>query len=690
MQERTVLDQFHLHLSRSPDADAVLWPGGRLTYRDLDQLASSIAARLPDDGTVARSQIPIVGRRSAALVAGLIAIAKAGATAVPIDHSQPPARVLRIIEQAHATIVVNATPEPLAVPDTAVIAVDTRVGQSPRLRQAMQGVAGNDAAYIIFTSGTTGTPKGVVVEHRSLAHLIAWHNAHFEMNPTCRTTLIGGVGFDVTQWEIWSPLAAGASIHILEDSDRANPGALLRFYTKHAITHAYVPTVLVPSVVRAPQPPGLKLRYLFTAGEALHPLATDHLSYTVVDYYGPTEATIFSTYHVLGPGAEHRPASIGVPIAGVEAFVVDESLNDVPSGVAGELCLAGIGVARGYLDDPDLTDQRFVRHAHQGQRLYRTGDIARRLPDGTLQFLGRGDSQVKIRGHRVELGEIESTLMRHPSVDATAVIADVGAAGIRLAAFIVPATHSSQDAVIRDLRTDLRREIPDYMLPATYHCLDSLPVTANGKTDKSALRGLLHEPRQTTSAATALVDPFEKSIADTWRELLGHADFDTAQNFFEVGGHSLLANAAVEDIGRRLAVPVYVRDLYEHPDIHSLAAALRQRTHHRIRTADPEPVRALEEDISLPRARSSTTATTTTKFQRPRISCSPARPGSSEYTCWPNCWPRPARTCIAWYEARPPRMPPNACAKSSTDTTCKSRRRITNASAPIPPTWQNL
>ncbi|APE35375.1 peptide synthetase [Nocardia mangyaensis] len=601
MTQNSILDHFRQQVAEQPNARAVVGPRQHLTYQDLDELSDRLAARLRQRHIPRGSLVPIVAHRSFELVIAALAVIKIGAAYVPIDRRYPAARRRRIIDQCRAPLVLATASDPDEVAGAGVLDVDAVIADADTSGFRPATVASADSVYVIFTSGTTGEPKGVIVEHHSLRDLVAWHNTRFAMRPECRSTLLGGPSFDVTQWEIWSPLAAGASLHLLDEATRSDPVALLRFYADHHITHAYVPTVLVPALVDTAVPDGLALRYLFCAGEALHPLATHHLPYTLVDYYGPTEATIFATYRVVEPHSEDKPPSIGVPIMDTEAFILDDNLDEVPEGGVGELCLAGNCLARGYLD-PALTAERFIRSVKLGRRLYRTGDLARRLPDATIQFLGRRDDQVKIRGNRVELGDVEAALLRHPLLKAAAVLADTstGDAVNHLVAFIVLRDASSSDeAVVAAVRAAMRHELPDYMLPSLYRCLTALPTTLNGKIDRSALRHLIASSTFLPSP-TAFDDEVEASVATVWRELLGHGQFTATDNFFDVGGHSLIATALVRRIGERLGTRTYIRDIYESPSVRGLAAVLRQRLHSEQATLDSEPIHQLQEDVWLP------------------------------------------------------------------------------------------
>ena len=619
MDRDAIHSRFQWIAAEAPDQTAVADRERNLSYRELDERSDRVAVWLRQRGIGPGSLVPVVAHRSAELIIALVAVAKSGAAYVPVDASFPAKRRQAIIGQCRLAVVLATAADQTdeAMTTTASI-VRSTASEGPFQPPE---VAGTDPVYVVFTSGTTGVPKGVVIEHHSLTHLIDWHNKRFTMGPDCRTTLMVGVGFDVSQWEIWSSLAAGATIHVVDDEIRSDPASLMDFYAARGITHANAPTVLIPDLVRTSPPASLRLRYLFCAGEKLHPQATAHLPYTLVDYYGPTEATIFATCRVVPPHSEHEPYSIGVPVADTEAFILDQDLNDVPYGEAGELCLAGGGLARGYLDSPDLSAQRFVYSARLGRRLYRTGDLARWLDDGTIQFLGRHDEQVKIRGYRIELGDVESALMRHPRVKAAAVVADQGTptTGQRLVAFVVPHTAPrDEDRFVAAVRADLRHELPDYMVPAVYRLSADLPVTANGKTDRVALREQLSAEHRRPVNQQEFDEEFERGIAMTWRDLLGHDHFDANDEFFDVGGHSMLAAAMVEEVGARLGAKAYIRDVYEYPSVRKMADELRRRSGERPLAVKSEPIQELKRDIWLPAGFAASGGYDIAQLSRPR------------------------------------------------------------------------
>lgn len=595
----TVLDHFHRQANQHPRAFAVMDRQTTLTYEELDRQSNAVAAYLIKRGIQRGDLVPLLADRSAALIVGLLGIAKTGAGYVPIDMSYPAQRRQFIAAQTGATLALSTVKIASIADDCECVSIPelTTVSASPVLSRT----SSHEVAYVIFTSGTTGAPKGVVIEHRSLENIVAWHNREFSVTPDSRLTLMAKIGFDVSQWEIWSALCAGAPLYLLDDETRIDTAELVAFYARYGITHAFVPTVMVADVVAASSPVQTSLQYVFTAGEKLGPVDTDRVNYSLVDYYGPTEAAIFTTAHHVISASRKPPSSIGFPVAGADVLILDDALADVAKGDVGELCIAGPGLARGYLNDVALTNRKFVTRGDM--RLYRSGDLARVLPDGALQFLGRRDEQVKIRGNRVELGEIEAQLSLLPQIkQAVAIVMERGVPGRKeIATFLVVEDDQGQtDGLIASIKNSLKTILPDYMLPARYLFVGDIPLTANGKVDKQALLQNYIEKLGETPVDSVAYRGQQLILADIFRALLGHADFGPDDSFFEIGGHSLLAAQLMGDISSKLGVKAYIRDIYEYPSIASLAAELERRASAVAPIVDGEPIRALLDDVYLP------------------------------------------------------------------------------------------
>lgn len=602
MAGETLVSLFGKQARLTPEALAVVGVDRTLTYAALDRLSSQVAAYLQSLAIGPGDLVLVQAHRSVELIVALLAVIKTGAAFVPLDRQLPLARKEYIARQCNAALVLSTHPSdswPILACRVETVAGILASPTAAPFRPV--DVSPTDAMYVIFTSGTTGNPKGVVIEHHSVLGLIRLHNRDLEIDASSRGTLMAAVGFDLSQSEIWSQLLAGGQIQVPTDSVLLNSDEFLAFCVAHEITHAFVPTLRVYDVLNAIQPPGLKLRFIYTCGEKLHPVDVDHLSYQVVDCYGPTETTIFVTSRVVPSARLNSPASIGWPMGDFKVFVLDGDLNEVRPGEAGELCIAGDCLARGYLGAPQLTAERFVFVPALGCRVYRSGDQGRLLADGSLQFLGRQDGQVKIRGYRVEVGEIEARLLRETAIGSVAVVVeDVGTqAEKRLVAFFVPRNKSTHpQRLIAGLRRSLEADLPDYMLPSHYRCLDALPSNANGKVDKPGLLQLLKDSAPASLDLSRFSGPGQRPLAQIWFELLGHGDFDPDAHFFEVGGHSLRAAALATQASRHFRVPVTVGDIYQHLVFKALAAELARRTQgqgHEVRSADA----GFEQDVGL-------------------------------------------------------------------------------------------
>src|ERR1700754_1199430 len=601
----TVLDHFRLQVSQHPHAPALVDERRTLSYAELDKRSDAVADFLIKRGVTPGDLVPLVAGRSQEFIVGLLGIVKTGAAYVPVDDTYPALRQQYIVEQTGARLALSTTAMS-AIGPCECITVQSCEVVSDRARESVEqrreALLPEDVVYVIFTSGTTGRPKGVVVEHGSLENIVAWHNREFSVSTQTCSTLMAKIGFDVSQWEIWSALCAGAALYLLDDASRVDADVLADFYVRNGITHAFVPTVMVSDVVKATSSKPSGLRYLFTAGEKLNPIDTDKVGYVLVDYYGPTEATIFATANRVASASRGMPYSIGVPIAGAEVLILDERLSEVPAGETGELFIAGPGLARGYLNNSALTSEKFIMR--DGKRLYRSGDLARCLPDGKIQFLGRRDEQIKIRGNRVELGEIENQLLALPGIRKAVV--DVTSprdpSRKEIIAFLIIDQNDlvNDDAMISSVKEQIKTILPDYMLPARYVLVDEIPLTPNGKTDKKALLET-HATRLGPSSVTKTIyEGNQAVIAHAFSELLEHDEFGPTDSFFDIGGHSLLAAQLIKDVSDKLGIKAYIRDIYGYPSVEALHRALERRAGTSAPDIDAEPIRALQDDVWLP------------------------------------------------------------------------------------------
>jgi acyl-coenzyme A synthetase/AMP-(fatty) acid ligase/acyl carrier protein len=427
---------------------------------------------------------------------------------------------------------------------------------------------------VIYTSGSTGQPKGVQITHASLLNLVFWHQRAFAVTAGDRATQVASPGFDAAVWELWPYLTAGASVYFPDEETRIAPEALRDWLVWQRITISFLPTPLAERVMTLEWPATTALRILLTGGDALHRYPSPTLPFTLINNYGPTENTVVATSGPV-PAIERPegPPSIGRPIANTQVYILDERLQPVPSGVPGELHIGGAGLARGYLNHPALTAEKFIPNpfcAVPGTRLYKTGDLACYLPDGQIAFLGRIDEQIKIRGYRIEPGEIVAALDRHPTVQASVVVAREDTPDDkRLVAYIVPTAGSRPTASA--LRDYLATQVPDYMVPATFVGLDALPLTPNGKVDRAALPAPDATNTVQDDTFTAPRSPLEERLAAIVASLLGLEQVGRDDNFFLLGVHSLLGAQVIARVADTFDVDLPLHALLEAPTVAELA-----------------------------------------------------------------------------------------------------------------------
>ncbi len=567
--------------SRS-DHLAVSCGAERLTYGELERLANRWAHRLIGRGV--RSEVPVALwlDHSTSFVAAALAVLKAGGAYVPIDPESPPARLDAVLEQAGVRVLVTDGRRAGRVGFSGeVLLVDGPAAETAREDPTAVRVDGRNLAYVVLTSGSTGSPKAVAVEHASLANLAQWHLRTYEVSANDRATQIAAVGFDAAVWEIWPYLVAGASLHIPDEAIRSSPAALVDWMAAQRVTLCFLPTPLAEIAVARPRPTAIALRALLTGGDRLRrrPAA----GWNLVNHYGPTECTVVATSGPVPapdePSTESpkgAPPPIGRAIGNVRAYVLDLHAKPQPAGVPGELYLGGCGLARGYLGQPDLTAERFVPDSLSGEagaRLYRTGDLVRWRGDGDLDFLGRADLQLKIQGFRIEPAEVESALCRHPSVQESVVHAWESVPGRPvLVAYVVP--HREARPTPADLREFLRARLPGYMVPATFMTLPALPLTPHGKVDRRALP----RPERDLSQVgfTPARNDVEARLAGIWSEVLGVGPVGVHDDFFELGGRSLVAMEILARVRSAFGVELPLRSLFESATVAELAHALEQ------------------------------------------------------------------------------------------------------------------
>ncbi|GAA2143479.1 hypothetical protein GCM10009760_29930 [Kitasatospora kazusensis] len=559
----------------TPEAVAVSDAAGPVTYAELNAAANRLAGLLVERGARPESVVAVSLPRGRELVTAVLAVLKSGAGYLPLDPALPAERRAYLLETAGVRLLVGPGGDGLAEElDPAHLDLVSRPDANPA-----QAPSADDLAYLIFTSGSTGRPKPVAVTHRSLAHHARAVGASFGLTGADRVLQFANPGFDVFGEEVYPTLLAGATVAVLP-GQVPTPTELEAFLRRERVTVANLPTPYwdqwVQDLLAQPRAVPETLRLLVVGSDAGHTRTLDgwwsRCRVPVRNAYGLTETTITATVHALDPGQlpEGDRLPIGGPLPGTEAYLLDEDLAPVPDGTPGELHLGGALLARGYPGHPGLTAERFVPDpfgGRPGARIYRTGDVARRLPDGGLEFLGRSDDQVKIRGQRVEPAEIGAVLRAHPAVRQAHVRAvDDAVAGKALVAYAV-----ADGASVAELRAHLARRLPPALVPASYVLLDELPLTANGKID---LRALPAPPVPPTAPAAAPADGLEQQIAEIWCEVLKTGQVGADDSFFEIGGHSLLLVQVQRRLSQVLGRAVPGVALFSYPTVRKLAAHL--------------------------------------------------------------------------------------------------------------------
>ncbi|WP_103734594.1 non-ribosomal peptide synthetase [Pseudomonas sp. GZJR-8] len=567
-QGTTLHGRIEAQAALTPDAIAAVHEGRQLTYAELNQQANLLAHHLLALGVRPDDRVAIVARRGLDTLAGLLAILKAGAGYVPVDPSHPAERLSYLLSDSApvAVLTQHALLARLPELEVPVINLDRFTWQHHSASNPKVAVGPTNLAYVIYTSGSTGLPKGVMVEHHTVANLVDWHCSAFDLRAGRHTASVAGFGFDAMAWEVWPALCVGATLHLPPAHDGAEDiDALLAWWCAQPLDVSFLPTPVAEyafsQTIEHPT-----LRTLLVGGDRLRQFGRAQ-RFELINNYGPTEATVVATSGKVEAG---QPLHIGKPIANVTVYVLDEHQRPVPLGVAGELYVGGKGVARGYLNRPELTAERFLRDPFNPGRMYRTGDLVRWLPDGTLDYLGRNDDQVKIRGVRIELGEIETRLNQLPGILEAVVL-------VREERLVAYFTENPQlDALtVGEIRAHLVAQLPDYMVPVAFMKLDALPLTTNGKLDRKALPA----PDMAAVFTREYAAPqgeIETVLAQIWAEVLQVERVGRRDHFFELGGHSLLAMRMVSQVRQRLGVELALGDLFANAELAAVAELLAQ------------------------------------------------------------------------------------------------------------------
>jgi len=572
-----VHQRFEAQVLARPDALAAVHMGESLTFAELNHKANALAHQLLDLGVQPDDRVAIVARRGLQALTGLLAILKAGAAYVPVDPAHPAERLLHLLRDSAPVAVLTSADLRERLPRLAIpmLNLDPRTWPLGITRNLhLPNLQASHLAYVIYTSGSTGLPKGVMVEHGTLSNLVDWHCSAFDLCAGRHTSSLAGFGFDAMAWEIWPALCAGATLHIAPAHDGSEDiDTLLDWWRAQPLDVSFLPTP-VAEYAFSQHLEHPTLRTLLIGGDRLRQFSRNQ-RFDVINNYGPTETTVVATSgRIDSDDALH----IGKPVSNATVYLLDEHQHPVPIGAVGELYIGGRGVARGYLNQPQLTAERFLRDPFSNTaqaRMYRSGDLARWRSDGTLEYLGRNDDQVKIRGVRIEPGEIENRLNQLPGIQEAVVLAREDQPGQpRLVAYFTEQAQV-QALAVGELRALLLTQLPEYMVPSAFVKLDGLPLTANGKLDRKAL------PKPERSAVftreyAAPQGEVEIALADIWADVLQVERVGREDHFFELGGHSLLAMRMVAQVRQRLGVELVLSDLFANAELAAVAQVLTE------------------------------------------------------------------------------------------------------------------
>jgi amino acid adenylation domain-containing protein len=577
--------RFEKQVERDPQAIAFELHSQRLTYGELNARVNQLARYLCSLGVGPDVLVVIYLERSVEMVLSVLAVLKAGGAYVPLDFSEPNRRLANFIEDTQPLVIITQSYFSPQLPEHSAKAVyldrEEQVVSQYSSANLEVSLDSQNLAYLIFTSGSTGRPKGVMIDHRGFSNFMHWLQATLTLTPEDRVLHRTTFGFDASVREFFWPLIAGARLVMVSEQDAKDPVYNVRYMAEKHITCASFGSTQLQFILDSPGIDDCKtLRMVITGNEALlYDVMENYyqrLDVPLYNAYGPTETTMYATRWRCELGKYDHKVSIGRPNPNYRVYILDSNMQPVPIGVPGELYIGGICLARGYINRPGLTADRFVPDPftkEPGERLYRTGDHVRYLPDGNIEFLGRIDFQVKIRGYRIELGEIEAVLSAHPAVKQAAVsVWENDDMGKYLAAYLVYSHRSSPS--VAEIRQYLHQCLPDYMLPVTYLSMESLPRTSNGKINRAGLPKPELDRKQLETSYVAPRTPVEKKLAEIWSKLVGLEEIGVHDDFFEIGGHSLLAARLIFNLRQEFQVDFPIASLFQYPTIASFAAQL--------------------------------------------------------------------------------------------------------------------
>ncbi|MFW9261614.1 amino acid adenylation domain-containing protein [Nostoc sp. CALU 546] len=570
-QDKTLVDLFEQQVEKNPHNIALVFESQQLTYQQLNQKANQLAHYLIQNHQIQPDTlIAICVERSFEMIIGLLGILKAGAAYLPIDPNYPKERIEFVLEDSGTSVLLTQSflldQLPLAKLKYQIICLDRVTFSFALIDNPNPQSTPDNLAYVIYTSGSTGQPKGVMIEHGGLVNLTLAIDKVLQIKPQSRLLQFASFSFDASIWEIATAIAAGACLYLAKQETLLPSQDLVNFLEEHKISHITLPPSVLSLLPQAALP---DCQTIVVAGEACPTelVAKWAIGRSLFNGYGPTESTICASIALCHPNG--KKPSIGQPISNIRIYILDAHNQPLPPGIPGELCIAGVGLARGYLKRPDLTAEKFIKVELFGkiERIYKTGDLARWGVDGNLEYLGRIDEQIKLRGFRIELGEIESILLQHPSVKEAIVTLSKTESNQSLIAYVTGINNDFST----QLKNHLKSRLPDYMIPAQIIVLDELPLTPNGKIDRKSLpapnrvnQGLYEPPR----------NEIEKQLVQIWSTVLEHQDIGIHDNFFDLGGHSLLAIKLLNNIQEVFEQQLSLSSLFQNPTIAQLAEQL--------------------------------------------------------------------------------------------------------------------
>ncbi|QEI42139.1 Linear gramicidin synthase subunit D [Dolichospermum sp. UHCC 0315A] len=583
--DKCIHQLFEEQVERSPNAIAVVFEDKQLTYRELNARANQLAHYLRSLGVGLEVLVGICVEPSLEMVIGILGILKAGGAYVPLDPAYPQERLAFILKDATVPVLLTqsqlAEGLPAHLAQVVYLDKDWKDISKHSQENLAQDVKADNLAYVIYTSGSTGKPKGVCCNHTGVVNLLDDIQSRKPISIGDKCSLWTSINFDVSVYEIFTPLLSGGSLLIPSDYLKLNSEGFFGWLCTNQIRSAYIPPFMLKELVEWLNPleaNKLFLQRLLVGVEPIHEQLLVEIveklpELLITNGYGPTEATVCATLYSVHPRIEsYKNTPIGKPVQNTHIYILDGYLQPVPIGVTGELHIAGVGLARGYLNRTDLTEAKFIPNPFcnkPSSRLYKTGDLARYLPDGNIEYLSRIDNQVKIRGFRIELGEVEAVLTQHPVVRETVVIARENSAGDKqLVAYLVP--HQEPAPTNSDLRHFLKAQLPDYMMPSAFVVLETLPLTPNGKVDRRALPQPELRP-ELEPTFVAPQTPTEELVASIWEKVLRVSQVGINDNFFELGGHSLLATQLLLQVNDACRVELPLSKLFEDPTVASLS-----------------------------------------------------------------------------------------------------------------------